>query len=192
MFTRFHSENPRPASASTFWERKLHTPVSLYEQTFNGPVEFPAGRPFCLWDLGCGPGTTVAAIRNNYPGMRIVGVDRNINQRVPNPIPIIHERMEDIDAIVWRAQALDAYPPDIITARNSLYYFLERGVNTDKLFDGIAKLMNENKGAKFLVFDNMHNRTYSHYARLAQLRGLQHTELPSLRNPSLRYLRITA
>jgi trans-aconitate methyltransferase len=191
MFTRFHSENsisiPLP-------NRELKRPphLSLYEQSFNGPIEFPAGGPICLWDFGCGPGTTVATLQDNYPEMRIVGVDRNRYPLVSSPIPIIHERMEDIDAIVSRAQALSAYPPDIITARNSLYYYLERGVNADKLFDGIAGLLNELKDAKLLVFDNMQDRTYEHYRRLAQLRGLSHSTLPVFRNIGNRYLKITA
>ncbi len=191
MFTRFHRENAVSAPVSN---RELKPPLhlSLYEQTFNGPVEFPDGGPICLWDFGCGPGTTVAALQDNYPEMSIVGVDRNRYPLVSSPIPIIHERMEDIDAVVSHAQALGAYPPDIITARNSLYYYLERGVNADRLFDGIAGLLNELNGSKFLIFDNMQDRTYKHYEMLAETQGLRHVTLPAFGTSRVRYLKITS
>lgn len=164
--------------------------VSLYEHSFNTDTEFPKDRPFCVWDMGCGNGTQAAMLTRNYPHIRLLGIDKNLYPNSSSSIPIVHERIEEIQAISARALQYGAFPPDILTARNSLYYFLEGAVNIDRLFDGLKTLFDGNAGMKVLIYEDMQFKTYPLYRQLCEDRGLQAQERPPDHTSSSKYLRI--
>ena len=167
-------------------------PRSFYEDSFNLAHEFPKDRPFTAWDIGCGDGAEVGKLAHLYPGIMILGIDKTRYPGRISPVPIIHERIENIDAVVRQAREQGAFPPDFILARNSLYYFHENGLNIGRAFDGLGTLLKGNPNTKMLVFDNMQNQTYSHYLELCARLGLQTEVLPVGRKTTGKYIRISA